>query len=64
MRTIRPSEFAENAETYIRRAHNGDFVRVADTDGTCVVLISDVYYQMLNQALNLCIDHPEWMSNG
>ena len=61
MKTIRPEELERDFGSYIRAAHNGDYVRVAGRDGTCVVVISDIHWQMLNQAFNLCVEHPEWM---
>lgn len=64
MMTVQPDEFVRDATNYMRQAHNGSFVRVAGTDGMCVVLISDIQYQMLNQALAICVDHSEWMKDG
>lgn len=64
MMTIRPEELALDLRSYMYRAHHGESVRIAGRDGTCVVLISDIQHEMLNQALNLCIDHPEWISDG
>lgn len=53
-------QFLVEPERFIREAAAGEYVAVSTGHGTTAIIIDDVEWTMLRQALVLCMEHPEW----
>ena len=53
--------FLINPKSFIRDAVMDDtFTKVICDDGRSAIIINDTEWTMLTQALQLCMEHPEW----
>ena len=63
MDTITLEEFLQSPTKYIRNAMNGDYCKVTGDNGCSAIIIDEVEWTMLCQALKLCVVNPQWTTN-
>ena len=61
MRVISENTFLGNPMRFINlSSYEEDFTTVRHDDGHASVIISEQEWTMLQTALSLCMEHPEW----
>lgn len=60
MQRITLQSLMENPEEIINAVTSGQYYKVGMEDGSAVVMIDECEWAMLRQALNICMEHPEW----
>lgn len=64
MQRITLETFLESPEYLITSAASGERVVISTGDGNAAVVIDETEWEMLQQALSICTEHPEWMRSN
>lgn len=64
MQTISLEAFMKSPMKYMREAMGGNYAKVTAENGTAAILIDEIEWTMLTQALKLCMEHPEWTTES
>ncbi|MBQ7372507.1 MAG: hypothetical protein IJW67_11640 [Blautia sp.] len=60
METVSLAEFELNPARYVYKAFQEEYSKIVDPSGLTAILIDEIQYIVLKQALKICTEHPEW----
>lgn len=63
MNTIALRDFLSLPDDYLRNASVGETIKVVLSSGYSAIIIDEPQWEMLQQALKLCTEHPEWLND-